>query len=52
MGCNCGGTSSVKYRVTFKDQSTQDYDTIGEAQSAITASGAAPGEATFRAVSV
>ena len=34
-GCNCGKKKNVMYRVTFKDGSSQTFDSVTEAQSAI-----------------
>lgn len=55
MGCGgCGKSKGVKYEVTWtngRTPSTETYASIGEAQAAITASGASSGEATFKAVS-
>lgn len=53
MACGCAKTQNVKYQVTWLDGRTpaeQTYDSISEAQGAITASGAGPGQATFKAV--
>lgn len=52
MGCNCGGRrATVKYRVFgIPDQEDRDVDSIGEAQSILTAAGRPQGSG-FRAVS-
>ena len=47
MACGCKGRVGIKYEVKFADNSTQTYDTLGEAQQAGNASG---GSYTFKAV--
>lgn len=46
MACGCKGKTGIRYEAKFTSGGSQTYDTLGEAQQAITAAGGG----TFRAV--